>query len=97
MPSLVVIGPQINEKQRGAQSAPVYMVPTDPSLSRVNICKTFKDVFNTLQNFKFTRTTVFEIAVGSFRPLVKGVGTKRLSKGRVKEEVHFLLLVFNRI
>ena len=36
MPSLVVIGPQIKEKQRGAQcAAPAYMVPKDPSLNRV--------------------------------------------------------------
>ena len=36
MPSLVVIGPQIKEKRRGAQCAPpAYMVPKDPSLNRV--------------------------------------------------------------
>ena len=38
MPSLVVIGPQIKEKQRrggGGQCAPAYMVPKDPSLNRV--------------------------------------------------------------
>ena len=35
MPSLVVIGPQIKEKQRGAQCPPAYMVPKDPSLNRV--------------------------------------------------------------
>ena len=33
MPSLVLIGPQIKEKQRGA----AYMVPKDPSLNRVKI------------------------------------------------------------
>ena len=37
MPRLVVIGPQIKEKQRGAHCAPpAYMVPKDPSLNRVN-------------------------------------------------------------
>ena len=37
MPSLVVIGPQIKEKQKGAQCAPqpTWMVPKDPSLNRV--------------------------------------------------------------
>ena len=37
MPSLVLIGQQTNEKQRGAQCAPLpaYMVPKDPSLNRV--------------------------------------------------------------
>ena len=36
MSSLVVIGPQIKEKQRGAHCAPpAYMVPKDPSLNRV--------------------------------------------------------------
>ena len=34
MPSLVVIGPQIKEKQRGGDT-PAYMVPKDPSLNRV--------------------------------------------------------------
>ena len=32
MQSLVVIGPQIKEKQKGA----AYMVPKDPNLNRVN-------------------------------------------------------------
>ena len=38
-PSLVVIGPQIKEKQRGAQCAPLpaYIVPKDPSLNRVKV------------------------------------------------------------
>ena len=36
MPSLVVIGSQTKEKQRGAQCAPpTYLVPKDPSLNRV--------------------------------------------------------------
>ena len=42
MPSLVVIGPRIKEKQRGALCPlctlcppPAYMVPKDPSLNRV--------------------------------------------------------------
>ena len=40
MSSLVVIGPQIKEKQRGAQCAPsppAYMVPKDPSPNRVKV------------------------------------------------------------
>ena len=39
MPSLVVIGPQIKEKQRGgAQCASqAYMVPKDPSLNMVKV------------------------------------------------------------
>ena len=42
MPSLVVIGPQIKEKQRGGGTiwlycAPAYMVPKDPSLNRVKV------------------------------------------------------------
>ena len=37
MPSLVVIGPQIKEKQRRHNvPSPAYMVPKDPSLHRVN-------------------------------------------------------------
>ena len=53
--------------------------------------KTFKGVSNILQNFTFMGATVFEIAggggggVGS--TLVKGVGTKRLGKGRVKTNI----------
>ena len=38
MPGLVVIGPQIKEKQRGAQYIYIYisyMVPKDPSLNSV--------------------------------------------------------------
>ena len=36
MPSLVVIGPQMKEKQRGHNvPSPVYVVPKDPSLNRV--------------------------------------------------------------
>ena len=35
MPSLVVIGPQIKEKQGGGGGVQ-YMVPKDPSLNRVN-------------------------------------------------------------
>ena len=35
MPSLVVIGPQIKEKQRGDIVPPACMVPKDPSLNRV--------------------------------------------------------------
>ena len=36
MPVLVVIGPQIKEKQREAQCAPpAYTFPKDPSLNRV--------------------------------------------------------------
>ena len=35
MPSLVVIGPQIKEKQREGAQCPAYMVPKDPSLNRV--------------------------------------------------------------
>ena len=48
MPSLAVIGPQIKEKQRGAQSAllPAYMVPKDPSLNRVNVHYTKLRVFD---------------------------------------------------
>ena len=38
MPSLVVIGPQTNEKQRGHNVPPssAYVVPKDPSLNGVN-------------------------------------------------------------
>ena len=50
--------------------------------------ETFKGVSNTLQNFTFMGATVFEIAVeGRLAPLVKGVGTKRLGKGRAKVSV----------
>ena len=44
-----------------------------------------------MQNFTFMGATVFEIAGGSARPpppLVKGVGTKMLGKGRVKGGEH---------
>ena len=37
MPSLVLIGPQMKEKQRGTMFPPAYMVPKDPSLNRVKI------------------------------------------------------------
>ena len=39
MPSLVIIGSQIKDKQRGAQCAPhpAYMVPKDHSLNRVKV------------------------------------------------------------
>ena len=39
MPSLVVIGPQIKEKQRATMCPPAYMVPKDPSLNRVKTKK----------------------------------------------------------
>ena len=46
---------------------------------------TFKGVSNTLQNFTFMEARVSEITGGPLNPsLVKGVGTKRLRKGRVK-------------
>ena len=47
---------------------------------------TFNGVSNTLQNFSFMGATDFEVAGGPADPppLVKGVGTKRLGKGRVK-------------
>ena len=47
MPSLVVIGPQIKEKQRGHNVLPAYMVPKDPSLNRVK--------------FKIEKDTIFAI------------------------------------
>ena len=54
-------------------------------MNNFNISNTFKGVSNTLQNFTFMGATVLEIAGGpADPPLVKGVGTKRLSKGRVK-------------
>ena len=37
MPSLVVIGPQIKEKQRGHNVPPAYMVLKDTSLNRVKV------------------------------------------------------------
>ena len=47
---------------------------------------TFNGVSNTQQNFAFMGATDFEVAGGPADPppLVKGVGTKRLGKGRVK-------------
>ena len=43
-----------------------------------------KDVSNTLQNFKFMKAMVFEIVGDPAEPpLGKGVGTKRIDKGRV--------------
>ena len=58
---------------------------------------TFKGVSNTLQNLMSIGAAVSEIdgGCGSTRPpsLVKGVGTKRLSKGRVK----VYLGIFNSI
>ena len=60
-------------------------------MNNFNIYKTFKGVSNTLKNFTFMGATVSEIAEGGRStpsppppPLVKGVGTKRLGKGRVK-------------
>ena len=43
MPSLVVIGPQIKEKQRGGDNVPppAYMVPKDSSLNRVKFYDKF--------------------------------------------------------
>ena len=64
-------------------------------MNNFNISKTFKGVSNTLQNFTFIRATIFEIAGGPADPPpppVKGVGTKRLGKGRVKKNAAFLLL-----
>ena len=53
-------------------------------INKLNISETLNHVSNTLQNFKFMGATVFEIVVGpADRSLVKGVGTKRLGKGRV--------------
>ena len=36
MPSLVVIEPQIREKQMGHNVPPAYIVPKDPSLNKVD-------------------------------------------------------------
>ena len=48
--------------------------------SKFSISRTFKDVSNTLQNFMFMGTTIFETAGRGFdRP----VGTKRFGKERV--------------
>ena len=62
----------------------------------MNISKAFKGVCNTLQNFRFMGVTVFEIAEGSASPfpLVKGVGTKRLGKERVKSTIFSDCLLF---
>ena len=56
------------------------MVTSIQYVSKFNISRTFKDVSNTLRNFMFMGTTVFETAGRVFsRP----VGTKRLGKERV--------------
>ena len=53
MPSLVVTGPQIKEKQRAAQCVPpAYIVPKDPSLNRVKMSASisiFKKVYQVYQ------------------------------------------------
>ena len=52
---------------------------------------TVKNVTDTPQNFTFMGATGFEIARGPADfPLVKGVGTKRLGKGRFKTTDHKL-------
>ena len=68
MPSLVVIGQQIKEKQRGGIMCPPppYMVPKDPSLNRVNSL-----VLTWERNFEVTfgifSVLVFQISVlGSY-------------------------------
>ena len=65
------------------------MVTINHYLGNFNISRTFKDVSNNLQNFPFMETMVFEIAGGGGGggALVKGVGTKRFSKERVKVEM----------
>ena len=61
------------------------MVTNKHYVNNFNISETLKDLSNTLQNYKFMGTTVFEIAGGLFDPsLVKGVGAIRLGKGRAK-------------
>ena len=66
------------------------MVPVHHYVSNFKISRTFKDVSNTLQNFTFMETTAFEIARGvrPYPPLVKGVNTKRLGKGRANPLFH---------
>ena len=63
------------------------------------LCETYyimsKDISNTLQNFTFMRTMVFETAGSRSTappppPLVKGVGIKRLGNGRVKAHGIFM-------
>ena len=66
------------------------VTPSKHYVNNFNISKTFKGVSNTLPNFTFMGATVFEIAGGGGGgrlepPLVKGVGTKRLGKGRIKD------------
>ena len=57
--------------------------PVNHYARNFNISRTFKDVSNSIQNFRFMETAVFEIVGG--RPLlVRSLGTKRLVKGRVK-------------
>ena len=71
MPSMVVIEPQIKEKQRGHNVLPqAYMVPKDPSLNKVRCCEVVWNVlrlfvqvnsfhmpfFNTVFDFWFAET-----------------------------------------
>ena len=56
------------------------MVTSIHYVSKFNISRTFKDVSNTLQYFKFMVTMVFETAGRGFS---QPVGTKRLGKKRV--------------
>ena len=75
-----------------------FISNSTPLLRQLNVLalmqyKTFKDVFNTLQNFKFMGVMVSETAEGvRTTPLVKVVGTKRLGKGRAE----YLPLKINR-
>ena len=55
------------------------------SVNSFNISKTFKGVSSTLENLRFMGAKVFEIAPPPPTPLVKGVCTKRLGKGRVNK------------
>ena len=65
MPNLVVIGPQIKEKQRGAQCAhPLCIVPKDPSLNKVKfdqvMCNSF--VLTWERNFEL-QFVIFSVLV----------------------------------
>ena len=63
--------------------------PVNHYVSNFYISMTFKDVSNTLQNFTFMGTTVFEMVGGGPPepppPLSERCGCQRLGKGRVKQ------------
>ena len=70
--------------------------PVNDYLRNVNISRMFKDVSNTMQNFMFMGTTVFEIAKGEGVPAEPTWYKVWVPKGLVQEGLTNIAVMKNR-